>query len=105
MLGGLKPERWAAWPECLHRTDSRLSLLECRPPQATGRRGEIQAKALAENEINIILSNHVSAERDAVALSSLNLDSYVTFGALNLKGEGIFSVATKMAPLNRCWIR
>ncbi len=45
------------------------------------------------DEINLIISNHVSAKYDAIVLSKLNLGSYITFGALNLKGEGIFSIA------------
>lgn len=60
---------------------------------------EIQGKDhinqnLPKGEINIILGNHVSADNDAIVLSRLGLESYVTFGALNLKGEGIFSLAT-----------
>lgn len=49
---------------------------------------------LKNKEINIILSNHVNADNDAMVLSELHLKDYVTFGALNLKGEGIFSIAT-----------
>ncbi len=52
---------------------------------------------LKNKEINIILSNHVNADNDAMVLSELKLKDYITFGALNLKGEGIFSIATHPA--------
>lgn len=44
--------------------------------------------------VNLVVLNHVDALYDAVTISAFKLDSYLTFGALNLKGEGIFSVAS-----------
>ena len=59
--------------------------------------GSLVPPAHGPQVINLILANHVSAKFDAIALSALNLDSYITFGALNLSGEGIFSIATHPA--------
>lgn len=44
--------------------------------------------------VNVVVLNHVDGFFDAVTIAAFKLDSYLTFGALNLKGEGIFSVAS-----------
>lgn len=46
------------------------------------------------NVINLIVVNHFDAFFDAITIAGFNLPSYLTFGALNLRGEGLFSIAS-----------
>jgi len=48
-------------------------------------------------EVNIYLPNHTDAFLDMYVTAALGLKSYITVGALNLKGTNIFSLATVTA--------
>ncbi|MCM2280348.1 MAG: HAD-IIIA family hydrolase [Bdellovibrionaceae bacterium] len=45
-------------------------------------------------EINIYLPNHIDANLDFYVLSQLEMENFVTVGALNIKGTAFFSFAT-----------
>ncbi len=65
--------------------------------EVVGAKVEFKGKLQISEEpkqVNVVVLNHVDGFFDAVTIAAFKLDSYLTFGALNLKGEGIFSVAS-----------
>lgn len=55
--------------------------------------GDTIVTGRSPSAVNLIVLNHVSAVHDAMVIAALGLDSYLTFGAINLDGEGMFSLA------------